>query len=153
MGQTPDRFPGEREDEGILLEPSAVTPAVNGELRYVTSVGFRFFEEGVEVGLSGSGITEGQHEILDTLVHDISETSYLELTRNTQGRVTAVTYWDSPAKTLKVRESILTRNTQGRVTQDVTTQYDGVGAVKMVLTTVFTRNGAGRVVSAALTET
>ena len=55
MGQTPDRFPGEREDEGVLLEPSAVVPTVNGELRYVTGVGFRFYEEGVLKGLGAGG--------------------------------------------------------------------------------------------------
>lgn len=48
MARTPDRFPGEREDEGVILEPGSVSPTVNGEIRYVTLKGFRFFEEGIE---------------------------------------------------------------------------------------------------------
>ena len=151
MPATPDRHPGVSDDEGVNLEPASA-PVANGQVRYVAGVGFRFFEEGVETGLTGTGLSEAQHEALDTITHDISETCYLELTRNTQGRVTVVSYWDSPAKTKKVRETVLTRNGAGRVTQDATTQYDAAGVVKMVLTTVFTRNGAGRVVSAALTE-
>lgn len=72
MSQTPDRHPGVHdEDEGEILEPQSVHPTQNGEYRYVTGLGFRFFEEGVETGLSGSGITSGQHEVLLQLIHFI----------------------------------------------------------------------------------
>lgn len=73
MPRTPDRFPGEREEESIQFEPSAVVPTTNGEFRYVTGVGFRFYEEGVEVGLSGTGISEAQHRTLLQLIHFIDE--------------------------------------------------------------------------------
>lgn len=73
MPRTPDRFPGAREDEALKLEASAVVPIVNGEFRYVTGVGFRFFEEGVEKGLTGTGISEAQHRTLLQLIHFIDE--------------------------------------------------------------------------------
>jgi hypothetical protein len=69
---TPDRRPGVlEEDEAIQLGQQAVAPTVNGEFRYVTGVGFRFYEEGVEKGLTGTGISEAQHKTLLQLIHFI----------------------------------------------------------------------------------
>jgi len=71
---TPDRRPGILdEDEGINLEPQSVAPTVNGEFRYVAGIGFRFYEEGVEKGLTGTGLTEPQHKVLLNLIHFIDE--------------------------------------------------------------------------------
>ena len=100
----------------------------------------------------GGGLTENQHEALNTLDHDIAQTSYMELTRNGAGKVSTITIWTSPAKTIKVRESIFTRDGSGRVIQDTTTQYDSTGAFKNSLTTIFTRDGSGKVVSSSLTK-
>ena len=74
MPLTPDRRPGVLdEDEGINLEPQSVAPTVNGEFRYVAGIGFRFYEEGVEKGLTGTGLTEAQHKVLLNLIHFIDE--------------------------------------------------------------------------------
>lgn len=51
MPRTPDRFPGEREDEGLLLDESVSGPSTNGEVRYVTGSGWQFQDEGVVKGL------------------------------------------------------------------------------------------------------
>lgn len=51
MARTPDRFPGEREDEGLFLDPDTVSPTVNGTVRYITGTGFQFRDEGVTKGL------------------------------------------------------------------------------------------------------
>ena len=153
MPVTPDRHPGLiDEDEGLLLEPQAVTPTAEGEVRFVTGVGFQFRELGVTKGLTGAGLTEAQHEALDTLTHAISETCYWELTRDGSGRVSTETWWTDATKVLKVREAVYARNTQQRVMSETWTQYDGVGAVKVTLTVSYTRNAQGRVVSAALVE-
>jgi hypothetical protein len=66
MPQTPDRFPGEREDEGIKLDVGIVRPTQNGELYYVSGEGFRFFEEGVERGLGTGGSVDFNRIVLDT---------------------------------------------------------------------------------------
>lgn len=74
MPVTPDRHPGVlEEDEAIQLTPQAVVPSANGEVRYVSGLGFRFYEEGVPVGLSGSGISEATHRTLLQLIHFIDE--------------------------------------------------------------------------------
>jgi hypothetical protein len=114
VSRTPDRCPGTREDEGVVLEPGAVSPTANGEIRYVTGSGFRFFEEGGEVGLSGSGITTSDHEELRQLIHFIdngpangfASGAYRENT----GTVfpSAIIWWTSAAKTHKIVEKLLT---------------------------------------------
>lgn len=144
MPRTPDRFPGTREEEAIQLEASATVPVTNGEFRYVTGVGFRFFEEGSEIGLSGSGLTAPQHLALDQLVHNIAETSYLEVTRS-GGRVTDVIIWTDSGKTTKIREVNITRSS-GQVSQVVTKQYDGGGSLVQTLTQTINRS-SGQVAS------
>lgn len=75
MSKTPDRFPGESDEEGIILEQQGSQPLVDGELRYVTGQGFRFKEEGTVRGLTaaGSGITDEQHKTLLQLIHFVDE--------------------------------------------------------------------------------
>ena len=135
MPQTPDRFPGEREDEGLLLEPSGIVPTVNGELRYVAGVGFRFFEEGVEKGLSGSGITEPQHEALDTLVHELDETAYEEVIYSGSNPSSWIV-WTDNTKVLKIREEQYTYSAS-RVSQVVAIQYNSSGSEVMRTTEVY----------------
>lgn len=72
MPLTPDRSPGVSDEEGVNLE-SAAAPTANGQLRYVAGIGFRFFEEGVEKGLTGTGLSEAQHKTLLQLIHFIDE--------------------------------------------------------------------------------
>jgi hypothetical protein len=136
MPQTPDRFPGVREDEGIILESSATLPTVNGELRYVTGVGFRFYEEGVSTALSGSGITVPQHKQLDTLVHEVAESNDVELIYSGP-QLTSIIYWTDGGHTLKIREAVLTYSGDN-VTTIVTKQYapDGSTVVEQVSTTL-----------------
>jgi hypothetical protein len=54
MPKTPDRFPGEREDEGLYLAPGAAEPIRDGDLYYVDGKGFRFQEAGYVRGLIDS---------------------------------------------------------------------------------------------------
>lgn len=72
MPITPDRHPGVLdEDEGINLDPQGNAPTANGQVRYVTGVGFQFYEEGAVTGLTGSGISPTQHDELLQLIHFI----------------------------------------------------------------------------------
>lgn len=72
MPTTPDRFPGPADEEGLNLEATSA-PTANGQLRYVAGLGFRFFEEGVVKGLTGSGVSEATHRTLLQLIHFINE--------------------------------------------------------------------------------
>lgn len=143
MGQTPDRFPGVREDEGVLLEPSATVPVVNGEFRYVTSVGFRFYEEGVEKGLTGTGLSESAHKTLRQLIHLADEGgpfegftsgAYQETLPTSNPFPTSVIWWTSSAKTSKIVEEIITYNGNKTIATDQWKVYDTDGST--VLATV-----------------
>jgi hypothetical protein len=147
MGQTPDRFPGEREDEGILLEPDAIHPAVDGEIRYVAGLGFRFFEEGVDKPLwpgggGGGGITEAEHRNLRQLIHFIEEGpaegfatgAYQETLPSANPFPTSIIWWTSSAKVAKIVEETITYNSNKTIATDAWVMYAVDGST--VLATV-----------------
>ena len=143
MSTTPDRRPGPLiEDEEIRLIENASTPSQAGALNYDGANFVMRDSLGSFNPRSGGGISEAQHTNLDTLNHEINQTSYDEVTR-VNGKVTRVSIWDSPLKSILIREDILTRSgIFGRVTQCVTNQYDrNTGALKETLTEVFARSG------------
>lgn len=153
MPQTPDRHPGPmiEDDEIILKENSLGDPTEVGGIRQVGGV-FRMKDAtGVFNPRSGGGgITEGEHELLDTLVHWVGETNWQEIVRS-GGKVTNVINWETDAKLKKIRECVITRS-GGKVSQLDAIQYDGTGAEKMRLTGVITR-ASGKVASIAWTKT
>lgn len=131
---------GETVDEILWLDQSAdpselgMSRLVNGEFKFVDSVGVFNPRTG------GSGITEAQHEALDTLTHDIDESSYDEVTYGSGNRVSTYIVWETAAKLKKIREEQYTYS-GNNVSQSVTIQYDGAGAVKMTMTEVYTYSG------------
>lgn len=142
MTKTPDRFPGEREDEGIKLDIDTVRPTVNGELRYVQDEGFKFFEEGVEKSLVEAGITEEQHKSLRHLIHLADGGGPFEgfasgAYRETTGTVfpSALIWWESSAKTHKIVEKLLAYS--GPFPTTITWKaYDSVGLLATVEDTI-----------------
>jgi hypothetical protein len=68
---TPDRFPGEADEEGIRLEDVGADPAVIGEIRRNGSDIKAKDGAGVFNLRSGSGLTESQHKTLLQLIHFI----------------------------------------------------------------------------------
>jgi len=103
----------------------------------------------VDGAISAGGITEAVHEALDTIVHEIDETSYDEVTY-TGSNPTNVTTWATVAKLKKIREEQYTY-ASGKVTQCVTIQYDSTGAEKMRTTEVYTYTGS-KITSIARTK-
>ena len=152
MGRTPDRFPGPREDEELVLEERPDDPPTVGSLRYVTGR-FRLRDaDGLFNPRIDSAEASAQHEALDALVHRIAEDSHLELVRDVSGRLSSTIHWTDATKTTKVREVVVTRDPQNRVSQLQEKQYDDAGVLVATLTTVLTRSAAGRVTSADLTR-
>ena len=133
---TPDRFPGVREDEGIVLTDEATDPTTVGEIR--NNAGVIRAKDSIGV-FDIHGITEVQHEALDRLTHDINETSFDEYIY-TGNVVTNIIVWTSAAKTLKIREEQLTYS-GNKVTQVVMIQYDGAGVEKERNTEAFVYSG------------
>jgi len=90
-------------------------------------------------GSAGSGITQPQHEALDTLVHNLSETNYQESVYSGSSLVSQTVYTTS-AKTLKIRESTFTY-AAGKLATSIVRQYNGAGSVVQTLTSTFTYSG------------
>jgi hypothetical protein len=150
MGTQPDRRPGPRLEEEIIFEADPVDPTEVGAFRFNGET-FRLRDaNGVfDPRTGGSGITEGQHETIDSLVHELAETSYTEVAR-TAGRVSSVAVWTDGTKTKKIRETTITRDA-GRVSVVVEKQYDAAGTLKQTLTHTIARTG-GRVSGVATAE-
>jgi len=126
MPKTPDRFPGEADEEGLLLEEAGSDPTTVGGMRLVGG-DFRLRDSaGVfNPRTGGSGITAEEHRNLDQLVHGLAENFFEEYTY-TGGKVTNVTTWETSGKLKKVREEQYAYSS-GKVSQVVTIQYDGSG--------------------------
>jgi hypothetical protein len=143
MGRTPDRFPGTREEDSIKLEPSNTVPTLSGEIRYVTGAGFRFYEEGIEKGLVGSGISDNQHRSLRQLIHladadgpfeGFISGAYQESQPSGNPFPTSITWWTNSTKTNKIVEENITYNGNKTVATDQWKVYDIDGST--VLATV-----------------
>lgn len=71
MPKTPDRHPdsGAEDQEGVVYRDVGSLSVAEGEVRY-NGGRFSFYDSTGEYDpRSGSGISEAQHETLDTLVH------------------------------------------------------------------------------------
>lgn len=114
MSRTPDRFPGPREDEAIILDPTQVASA-DGEIRY-TGTRFSLQDSTGEYDpRSGSGLSSEQHKTLRQLIHFIDEgpaegfvsgaykeSSYSGIL------LTSAIWWESSSKLKKIVEETLT---------------------------------------------
>ena len=106
---------------------------------------FKDIVDGTERTLSdllagvGGGISEAQHEALDTLNHNIVETSYEEYVY-TGNRVDDIIIWTNNTKTTKIREINFTYS-GSLVTTIVTKQYDGGGTLVDTITETLNYTG------------
>jgi hypothetical protein len=142
MPQTPDRHPGAfiEDDEIILKENPTGDPAEVGGVRQVGGA-FRMRDnKGV---FNPRGITEADHEALNTLVHWVGETNWQEIVRS-GGKVTNVIHWETSDRLKKIRECVIARS-GGKVSQLDAVQYDEAAGV-------ITR-ADGKVASIAWTKT
>ena len=103
-----------------------------------------------QLSTGGSGISEAQHELLDSLVHALAEDFYLEVTR-AAGKVSTVIVYTDATKTTKIRELSNIVRTGGRIDSYDVKQYDGTGTLKQTMSYTITRT-AGRVSSITATE-
>jgi len=152
MPQTPDRSPLPREEEKLhfTFDEGYVADAPGDMVFNGTSFQLRDSAGAFDPRSGGSGITEAQHEALDTIVHDIDESSYDEVTYGSGNLVSTYIVWETAAKLKKIREEQYTYS-GSKVSQSVTIQYDGTGAVKMTVTETYTYSGS-RVTSVTRTK-
>lgn len=147
MPRTPDRRAGGLDEEEIFLEDRTADgdPTDIGAIRRIGDDVRLRTSTGIVSLVSGSGLSAGSHRALDQLVHNIAETSYLEVTRDGGGKTTDVIVWTDNGKTTKIREVNITR-TSGKVSSVVVKQYDGSGTLAETLTGTITRS-SGKVAS------
>jgi hypothetical protein len=88
---------------------------------------------------AGGGITEAQHEDLDTLVHNLSEDMYEEFVY-TGARVDDIIVWTDSGKTTKIRETNFSYSAN-KVVTEVIKQYDSGGTLKVILTGTYNYTG------------
>lgn len=79
------------------------------------------------------------HEGYDTLVHDLAESNFQEVTYAT-GLPTAIVYWTTPGKTLKLRETLFTYNPNQTVNVVTERQYNGAGVQTQQLVHTYAYN-------------
>lgn len=145
MPRTPDRI-----EAFLVFNDTAADPAGVGE---ITRNGTDFkMRDGLGVfnPRGGGGISEAQHELIDSLVHELAETMYTEITRS-GGQVSDVVTWQTAAKLLRVRDVTITRS-GGQVSVVVERQYNAAGALVQTLTHTITRS-SGQAASIATVET
>lgn len=89
-----------------------------------------------------NGLTEATHEDLDTLVHQIAEDSFTEVTYDAFARVTDIIIWSTPSKLLKIRESNVTYiGMSRRILTYTEIQYDAAGVEIARVETTYTYTG------------
>lgn len=131
-----DYFPG----RGLIVAGSGI----------IVTTGTQFVQ--IDATLSGSGITLEEHETIDSLVHNLAETSTTEIIRNVFGQVTDVDVRTTPVTGTLIRSTSITRNIFGQVTTVVENQHDENGAIIQTLTSTINRT-AGIVTSVDTVET
>jgi hypothetical protein len=106
----------------------------------LTRITTRTVQEALEeLDFSASGITESQHEALDTIIHEIDETSYDEVIY-IGNYASSYIVWETASKLKKIREELYTY-TSGKITKVITKQYDNAGVLKMTMTEDYTYSG------------
>jgi len=88
---------------------------------------------------SGSGLTAGQHDNLDTLVHDLAETSFKEALYS-GNNMTSFKGSATSSKILKIRQSTFTY-AANKLDTATKIQYNGAGAAVQTLVSTFTYSG------------
>jgi hypothetical protein len=117
-GRTPDDFPGDRIEDAILIVSGTLYPVSDGEITYVSGVGFQFMDEGVVKGLGSGSLTPTQHETLRQLIHLAEEGGPFEgfpsvvRTIGPAGSAfpTGSVWWTDSTMQQKIVEKIVTRN-------------------------------------------
>lgn len=142
MPRTPDRIPGEADEEGIILEERVDDPVQLGGVRYVSG-DFRMKDSaGVfNPRTGGTGLTANEHKTLRQLIHFIDDgpaegfpTGCYKETLPVGPFPTSEIWYESVAKAKKIVELTITRNANKTPAAEVWEMYDIDGST--VLTTV-----------------
>lgn len=150
MPRTPDEFPGERIEDSIQFISGSQYPIADGQVTYVSGVGFQFMDEGVLKSLAApasSSLTEAQHRNIRQLIHYIDDGpaagaltgAFRETLPFGSPFPTLEIWWTSPDKVEKILQLEVTRSAILPVTESWKL-FDGATVVETV-TDVITYSG------------
>jgi hypothetical protein len=154
MSPTTDDFPGPNIAEELQLEDRTTdgNPTVTGAVRFVNDDVVVKLSSGVVsmTESAGGGITETQHEALDTVTHNLTETHNVVVTRSS-GKISEILAETTGGTDIRKTE-ILTRSS-GKVATFRVTHYESDGStVKRQLDYTVNRSG-GQVTSINVVRT
>lgn len=107
------------------------------------------FEDGVVSGVKtltdllasgGGGITEAEHEDLNTLTHALAENYYAEYTYSTN-KIFNIDIWQTISKIIKVRDFVYTY-TGNKIATETVKQYNETGTLLKTLTYTYNYTGS-----------
>ena len=91
----------------------------------------------VQVIRTLTGMTEIEHESIDTLKHSLSEQSFFQVERDINDDVEKIVYYKDSTLATKIREDEIVRDVDGDVVQMIKRQYDANGTtVKTEIQTI-----------------
>lgn len=150
MPRTPDDFPGERLEDSILFESGSFVPSNNGEVAYVTSSGFAFYEENRLRGLglfTGSVSSPGEDFRQVAFIENVGPfegwpSNYSEITGGSLPFPLTQSWYTDNTKTKLIMRKTVTRNAQQNpiTTSWVLYKTDGTTTLR-TFTDVITYNG------------
>lgn len=82
------------------------------------------------------------HDALDSLAHDVAESSDTEFAYDGDGRLQRLTVWTNATRTTKIRERLVSYAGDA-VSTTIERQYNNAGAVLATLTRTFVYDGNG----------
>ena len=146
MPATPDRRPGplEEEEEIRFITDPGASPSAAGSMTYDPGVAEFKMQDGVGVfnPRSGGGISEAQHEALDTLVHSLDESHEQVPTFSADGIMTLVVAQGIGGGTLIRDMDLMTADSDGLITGARVRQRNGLGVIVQTITAVVTNTGS-----------
>jgi hypothetical protein len=124
-----------------VTDPTAAEVSYDNLTSGLTSTNVQdAIDEVVSGGLGG--IDEAAHEALDTLVHQIAEDSFTEVTYDAFARITDIITWTDAGKTVKIREKNVTYvGLSRRISTYTAIQYDAAGVETSRIETTYTYSG------------
>ena len=135
-----DYFP----NRGLITAGSGIIVTTGTNFVEITNTG--------AAGIPGSGISLEEHEIIDSLVHNLAETQHTQIIRGGPGnKVSSVEIRTVPVTGTLIRSTAIFR-TEGTVTSTVDNQHDVSGVIIQTLTSTINRV-SGKVDSVDVVET
>lgn len=92
-----------------------------------------------------TGITEYEHENLDTLTHALYEQSYFQVERDADDEVEKIVYYKDGSLLIKIREEEIIRDNEGEVSSIIKRQFDESGNTIKQETQIINRTPEGDV--------